>query len=175
MRRIYVVPALDHRVLDDALLLVGHLLAHARIVVERRSGATTRAGINRQELQQILVNLLTNALQAMPEGGKLWLNTDDHVDAHGRAGVILEVGDTGAGLDAKARDQLFRPFFTTKTDGNGLGLWISIGLVERYGGSIRGENWRERGTDRSGAVFTVMLLSDPVSPQSRDEQAAQPA
>ena len=70
---------------------------------------------------------------------------------------------------------MFRPFFTTKTDGNGLGLWISIGLVERYGGSIRGENWRERGADRPGAVFTVPLLSDPVTPQSRDEQAAQPA
>ena len=170
------VDAVDvNRALDDALLLVGHLLADACIVVERRSGATTRAGINRQELQQVLINLLTNALQAMPDGGTLWLNTDEHVDARGRAGVILEVGDSGGGLDVQARERLFRPFFTTKANGNGLGLWISIGLVERYGGSIRGENWRERASDRPGAVFTVVLLLEPVAPQSRDEQAAQPA
>jgi len=163
------VDAVDvNRGIDDALLLVGHLLAHARIVVQRHAGAAGQAGINRQELQQVLINLLTNALQAMPDGGALWLRTDDHVDAQGRTGVVLEVGDSGAGLDAQARERLFRPFFTTKTNGNGLGLWISIGLVERYGGSIRGENWRDRGLDRPGAVFTVTLLCDPVPPQSRD-------
>jgi two-component system NtrC family sensor kinase len=167
------VDAVDvNRGIDDALLLVGHLLAQARIVVQRHAGATRPAGINRQELQQVLVNLLTNALQAMPDGGALWLGTDDHVDAQGRPGVVLEVGDSGAGLDVQTRERLFRPFFSTKTNGNGLGLWISIGLVERYGGSIRGENWRGRGQERAGAVFTVTLLCDPVPPQSRDGASA---
>ena len=164
------VDAVDvHQALDDAMLLVGHLLAHARISVERRSRAGTRAGINRHELQQVLINLLTNALQAMPDGGTLWLETTDHVDAQGRAGVLLQVGDSGPGLDAQTRERLFRPFFTTKPDGNGLGLWISIGLVERYGGSIRGENWRDRGVDRPGAVFTVWLLREPVTAPTIDD------
>jgi two-component system NtrC family sensor kinase len=161
------VDAVDvNRAIDGALLLVGHLMAHAHVSVERDTRVSTRAGINPQELQQVLINLLTNALQAMPEGGRLWLGASDQVDTQGRSGVVLEVGDSGAGLDDQARDRLFRPFFTTKTDGNGLGLWVSLGLVERYGGSIRGENWRERGSDRPGAVFTVWLLREPVTPDS---------
>ena len=75
-------------------------------------------------------------------------------------------------MTTQARERLFRPFFTTKADGNGLGLWISIGLVERYGGSIRGENWRARGIDRPGAVFSVWLLRDPVAPGSADDGPA---
>lgn len=166
------VEAVDvNRALDGALLLVGHLLSHARISVARDTRAQTRAGINPQELQQVLINLLTNALQAMPDGGDLWLSTFDEVDTHGRSGVAIEVGDSGGGLDAQARERLFRPFFTTKTDGNGLGLWISIGLVERYGGNIRAENWRARGVDRPGAVFTVWLLRDPATPGSADDDA----
>ncbi len=170
------VDAVDvNRVLEDAMLLVGHLLAHARVTVQRTARATIRAGINRQELQQVLVNLLSNALQAMPEGGTLWLDTADHIDAQGRPGVVLEVGDSGAGLDAQAGDRLFHPFFTTKPDGNGLGLWISIGLIERYGGGMRGQNWRARGSDRPGAVFTVWLLRDPDTPQSHANASAPPA
>ena len=161
------VDAVDvNHAIDGALLLVGHLLAHADVGVERDTRASIRAGINPQELQQVLINLISNALQAMPQGGRLWLGATDRVDAQGRSGVALEVGDSGAGLDERARERLFRPFFTTRTDGNGLGLWISLGLVERYGGSIRGENWRERGTDRPGAVFTVWLLRNPVAPGS---------
>ena len=166
------VDAVDvNRALDSALLLVGHLLSHAHISVTRDTRACIRVGINAQELQQVLINLLTNALQAMPDGGDLWLSSYDEVDARGRSGVAIEVGDCGAGLDAQTLESLFRPFFTTKTDGNGLGLWISIGLVERYGGSIRGENWRTRGVDRPGAVFTVWLLREPVLPGAADDDA----
>ena len=68
--------------------------------------------------------------------------------------------DAGQGLSAQAQERLFRPFFTTKNDGNGLGLWISQGLVERYGGSISAAN-RVEG---SGAVFTVRLLTEPLAP-----------
>jgi two-component system, NtrC family, sensor kinase len=167
------VDAVDvNRAIDGALLLVGHLLSSATIRVARDTAAQTRAGINPQELQQVLINLLTNALQAMPQGGCLWLTTADQVDDKGRSGVLLEVGDSGDGLDGQAHARLFQPFFTTKADGNGLGLWISIGLVERYGGNIRGENWRDRGIDRPGAVFSVWLLRDPVVPDPADDGPA---
>jgi two-component system, NtrC family, sensor kinase len=158
------VEAVDvNQVLENSLVLVAHLLARTRIEVERELQATARAGINRQELQQVVINLLINAIQAMPEGGTLRLRTRDRQD--GRVGVVLEVSDSGPGLSERVRERLFRPFFTTKNDGNGLGLWISVGLVERYGGSIEGLNKRELGEDSTGATFRVWLLTEPQAPQ----------
>ncbi len=158
------VDAVDvNQVLENSLVLVAHLLARTGIEVERDLQATARAGVNRQELQQVVINLMINAIQAMPEGGGLRLRTRDRED--GRAGVLLEISDSGPGLSERVRERLFRPFFTTKNDGNGLGLWISVGLVERYGGSIEGLNRRELGEDLDGATFRVWLLTEPLVPQ----------
>ena len=79
--------------------------------------------------------------------------------------MLLEISDSGPGLSERVKERLFRPFFTTKNDGNGLGLWISVGLVERYGGSIEGLNRRELGDEADGAVFRVWLLTEPLVPQ----------
>jgi signal transduction histidine kinase len=152
--------------LDNSLVLVAHLLTHTRIQVVRSFEATTLAGINQQELQRVVINLLINAIQAMPEGGTLLLRTRNHTDSQGKSGVAIEIADTGARLTATVHDRLFRPFFTTKNEGNGLGLWISLGLVERYGGSIRAFNRRDQGEDLPGALFSVWLLADP-EPQER--------
>ncbi len=147
-------------VLEDCLVLVGHLLDRTRIGIERDFRATALAGINRQELQQVLVNLMVNAVQTMPEGGTLWLATADGYDDAGRPGVRIEVSDSGPGLDPQLLRQLFQPFVTRKKDGTGLGLWISRSIVERYGGDLRAGN--RSGPDGGGAVFTVLLLTDPV-------------
>jgi C4-dicarboxylate-specific signal transduction histidine kinase len=138
------------RVLDDCLVLVGHLLAKTRIRIDRDSRATRRPAINRNELQQVLVNLLVNAIHAMPEGGTMRLTTRDVGDD----GVEIEVADTGPGLGPELLAELFKPFVTRKKDGTGLGLWISRSIVERYGGDIRAA---DRGDGMSGAVFTVVL------------------
>ncbi len=161
------VEAVDvNRTLENSLVLVAHLLARTRIEVERELQATARAGVNRQELQQVVINLMINAIQAMPEGGRLRLRTRDRTDLDGgKTGVLLEISDTGPGLSDRVKERLFRPFFTTKNDGNGLGLWISVGLVERYGGSIEGRNRRELGEDVTGATFRVWLLTEPLAPQ----------
>ena len=147
------------RALEDCLVLTGHLLSRTRIVVERELRASRTAGINRQELQQVLVNLMVNAIHAMPDGGRLTLRTADWADGQGRAGVSIEVADTGPGLSDELIRELFQPFVTRKKDGTGLGLWISRSLVERYGGDIRAGN-RPAG-DGSGAVMRVLLLSEP--------------
>ncbi|MBI3531213.1 MAG: cache domain-containing protein [Burkholderiales bacterium] len=163
------VEAVDvNRALEDSLVLVAHLLAHTHIDVERDLQATAWAGINRQELQQVVINLLINAIQAMPGGGRLRLRTRNRSELvmDGRTGVLIEISDTGPGLSPKVRERLFRPFFTTKNDGNGLGLWISVGLVERYGGSIEGLNREELGDGVQGATFRVWLLSEPLSPET---------
>jgi two-component system NtrC family sensor kinase len=158
------IESVDTRLaLENSLVLVGHLLTHSGIDVVRDFQTTRSVEINRQELQQVLVNLLINAIQAMPQGGTLALHTRDGCDAQGRAGVVIEVGDSGGGLSAATQDKLFSPFFTTKNEGNGLGLWISVGLVERYGGSINGANRRERGEDAPGAVLSVWLLCEAAS------------
>lgn len=170
----YVETVDVNRTLEDSLVLVGHLLAHTRIEVVRQLQATIMVGINAQELQQVVINLLINAIQAMPGGGTLLLRTRDEVDAQGCPGVFIEVFDTGAGLSPAVHEKLFRPFFTTRNDGNGLGLWISVGLVERYGGSISGANRRERGQDTPGAVFSIWLLSEPQSLEKLEGEAGVP-
>ena len=146
--------------LSSSLVLVEHLLARTKIRIERQIIATSHAPINRQELQQVLINLMINAIQAMPDGGTLTLRTRDQRDAPGHPGVLIEICDTGTGLSDAIRERLFSPFFTTKDDGNGLGLWISVGLVDRYGGTIRAANRRDCGEDSSGAVFGVWLPCD---------------
>jgi len=155
------VDAVDaNAALTSSLVLVEHLLARTHITVARELRASQPVRVNRQELQQVLINLMINAIQAMPQGGTLTLRTRDAADGEAQPGVLLEVCDTGAGLSATTRERLFSPFFTTKNDGNGLGLWISVGLVERYGGSIRAGNRREAGEDVDGAVFGVWLPTE---------------
>jgi len=139
------------QVFNDCLVLTGHLLAKTRIEVRRQFAATRRPGINRNELQQVLVNLMVNAVHAMPQGGVLTLATADV----GEGGVSLSVSDTGSGFADDLLDDLFKPFITRKKDGTGLGLWISRSIVERYGGDIHAGNRPE-----GGAVMTVMLLCE---------------
>lgn len=159
------VESLDvNRVLADCLVLVNHLLARTRITLVRDWAARNPAAMNRQELQQVVINLLVNAIQAMPDGGTLTLQTLDANGAAGEPAVRIRVLDTGAGLAPAVRERLFHPFTTTRGDGTGLGLWISQGLVERYGGRIEADN-RDDGV--RGACFAVLLLSEaepPVEP-----------
>jgi signal transduction histidine kinase len=159
------VESLDvSQLLDESLVLVQHLMAKTQIEVERDLRATCRAAINRQELQQVFVNLLVNAVHAMPQGGRLVLRTRDAgeaaaadagADASGE--VHAEVIDTGPGLAPELLAQLFQPFTTRKKEGTGLGLFISRGIVERYGGDIRAAN---RSDGARGARFVVVLKAE---------------
>jgi signal transduction histidine kinase len=147
----YVTSVDTARVAEDCLVLVGHLLAKSRIALARDYTATRQPAINRNELQQVLVNLLVNAIHAMAGGGTLSLCTRDV----GSERVAIDVADTGPGLEATLMDQLFKPFVTRKKDGTGLGLWISRSIVERYGGELVAAN-----RDGSGACFSVLLRVD---------------
>jgi len=150
----YVTSLDPARLLDASLILVEHLLAKTQIEVRRRFASTRTVAINRQELQQVFVNLLVNAIHAMPGGGTLELATRDD-----GAEVLIEVADTGPGLPPELMSRLFQPFTTHKAEGTGLGLWISRGIVERYGGDIRAANRNGSGAAR-GAVFTVHLRAE---------------
>jgi PAS domain S-box-containing protein len=89
------------------------------------------------ELKQVFLNLIGNAVQAMPEGGRLRLRVAD-CQSGGLAGICISIVDTGSGVGPEQAKHLFEPFFTTKsTKGTGLGLWISRGIIQKYGGTIR--------------------------------------
>lgn len=161
------VESLDTRTaLQDCLVLVNHRLASGRIRVELDLPPCPPVAFNRQELQQVVINLLINAANAMPQGGTLTLRTrpwqPDPTGPTQAAGTRIDVLDTGSGLSEETLSRLFQPFFTTRPDGNGLGLWISLGLVERYGGEMSARNR----PDGPGAVFSVCLRSDISSEKS---------
>jgi two-component system, NtrC family, sensor kinase len=137
------------------------MLARTRITVQRDDHASRSPGINRQELQQVLVNLVVNAIHAMPEGGTLLLRSADWQAPDGAPGVAIEVADTGPGLPEDLMGVLFQPFVTRKKDGTGLGLWISRSIVERYGGQLSAENRPE-----GGARMTVRLRCEPAPDQA---------
>jgi signal transduction histidine kinase len=108
------------------------------------------------EIRQVMNNLVRNALDAMSSGGRLLVRLHPQRDWHtGVKGVRLTVADTGEGIRPEMRAHLFEPFQTTKEmTGTGLGLWVSKGIVEKHGGSIR---TRTRSDKRHGTVFTVWL------------------
>jgi signal transduction histidine kinase len=144
------IEAVDvNALLDDSLLLVRHQLNKAQVAVVKNTAATRSAHINRNELQQVLINLMVNALHAMPQGGTLTLSTQDWKND----GVSVTISDTGIGIPADNLQRIFDPFYTTKHgEGTGLGLSISYTLVARYGGTITVESKVGK-----GAAFTVSL------------------
>ena len=136
----------------DALVLVAADLRTNTIELEESYGDAGPVRIVETELQQVLVNLMINAVQAMPDGGRLMLATRT-ADRDGAPGVEISVTDTGAGIDAAVLDQVFDPFFTTKlAEGTGLGLSISQALVTKAGGMISVRN-----VPAGGASFSVWL------------------
>jgi two-component system NtrC family sensor kinase len=108
-----------------------------------------------QQIEQVLINLITNAVQAMQHGGSLRVNLN-------KSGSKVSIGvqDTGSGIPKQNLNRIFDPFFTTKPEGEGtgLGLSVSYGIVSRHGGTIEVES--ELGW---GTTFTVVLPEDPGS------------
>ncbi len=102
----------------------------------------------------MLINLITNARQAMPEGGRLVLRAK-RGKLRGESAVDLEVEDTGGGISNEVLRNIFNPFFTTKEKGTGLGLSISHRIIEHHRGEIEVKN-REQ-----GAAFILHLPTNP--------------
>lgn len=139
-------------VVTDCLPLVQHLLNKSEIAIGRDDATTRLVLMNRTELQQVLVNLIVNAIHAMPQGGRLTLRTRDR-NLDDRIGTTIEVQDTGIGMSAEVQQRIFDPFFTTKRQhGTGLGLSISQTLIARQGGRISVQSLPGHGT-----TFSIWL------------------
>jgi signal transduction histidine kinase len=103
------------------------------------------------QLQQAVLNILLNAIQAMPDGGTLFVGAASRCDKTGRGGdaaptVRIEIRDTGVGISEENLAKIFSPFYTTKHQGTGLGLAITRSIVEKNQGSIAVSSQPGRGT-----------------------------
>jgi CheY-like chemotaxis protein len=143
---------------------------------------------DRAQLEQVLVNLVLNARDAMPMGGTLTIGTgslflteDDArslVDLSAGPYVQLSISDTGCGMDSETQGQIFEPFFTTKDPGKGIGLGLSTayGIIQQSNGSIRVESEIDQ-----GATFTIYLpeviatIEETATPEQDDVPATDAA
>jgi two-component system sensor histidine kinase PilS (NtrC family) len=119
---------------------------HEHIKVEKNGcqGASTYG--NKTEVRQTLWNLVLNAVQSMPDGGRLKIQTSLVSPDNGQKYVEIRITDTGSGIEANDSGKVFEPFYTTKEGGSGLGLAIVNRIVESHGGSIKIESERDKGT-----------------------------
>jgi two-component system NtrC family sensor kinase len=139
-----------HEVIDRSLLLVRHQLELGGIELQLKLAEDLpRVPCDPAQIEQVLLALIMNAIDAMPRGGTLWIETQLTHDE-----VEIKVRDDGAGIALDVLPQIFEPFMTTKENGHGVGLGLAIsrGIVERHNGRIEVESQLGRGT-----TFTVTL------------------
>jgi signal transduction histidine kinase len=133
-----------HLFLDDLMRSFASSLEIANVKLMRDySKDPLYAKIDPDKLRQAISNVIINSIQAMPDGGELRIATT--YDAAQNA-VVIEINDTGVGIPQENIDRLFEPYFTTKSDGTGLGLPITYKLIEAHGGEIRVESEEGQGT-----------------------------
>ena len=144
-------------IMDEILQLYSRKLKGRQIHVSRRYRNHCQISGYSGELRQLLANLLVNAVDAMADGGFLQVRVATGRDwSNGHAGVRITVADNGSGIPHASLHQVFEPFYTTKKDtGTGLGLWVSRGIVQKHGGSIRVRS-RVDG-QATGTVFLIFL------------------
>ena len=110
---------------------------------------------DKQQLQQVLINLVQNARDSMPSGGTITLRGRSGAAAFRRGpkpAVMLDVIDTGTGIEPEVQNRLFDPFFSTKEGGTGLGLAIAARIVEQHRGLLQFSTRRNQ-----GSTFTIIL------------------
>ncbi len=136
-------------------------LRNARVRVEKRFRTDEPVVCFQGDVRQVLNNLVGNALEAMPFGGRLLIRSRKGRDwKTQKPGLVLTIADNGAGIPPAVRKHIFDAFFTTKgTAGNGLGLWVCQEIVDRHHGKLRVRSTQRPG--RNGTTFTFFLPFDP--------------
>lgn len=149
--------------LQSVLLLHTSKLRSAKVRVELRLEDAALLFGYAGELRQLFANLVGNAIDAMPEGGRLFVRART-MRHNGSRGVRITVADEGMGMSDSVRQRIFEPFFTTKeANGTGLGLWVSSEILEKHRGIllVRSRQPAYRG-DRSGTIFSLFFPWDGV-------------
>jgi len=156
-----ITPAALAEIIDDALILLEREMRKYRILVQREYHPCRLALVNGNDIHRVLINLLVNSRQAMPDGGTIFIKLVEDTDTNH---AILSVRDTGLGIPAEILPRIFDPYFSSKSGpdatgkgGTGLGLAVCREIIEAHHGRVRVESTVGRGTQ-----FTIWL---PLVPQ----------
>lgn len=140
-----------HELVQEVLILTNRQLERMRVRVDAALEPVEPVTGSPTQLKQVLLNLVLNAVESMPGGGSVKIETYPDRD-----GVVIQVTDSGIGMDEEIIPQIFEPFYSTKGEGTGLGLSVSYGIIEGHGGHIEVES--EPG---KGSRFIVWLPCRP--------------
>jgi Amt family ammonium transporter len=136
-----------NQLIEDTLLLISHVLKEHDTRIEKAFSVMPTISADRDQMRQVFLNLILNAMQAMSEGGRLKITTTVKENK-----IQISFQDEGPGIPESIQDKLFEPFFTTKEEGIGLGLSITYRIIKAHHGQIGLENLAGK-----GAVFTITL------------------
>ena len=140
-------PVNFHQLVHEVLTLANKQLERMRIETQVNLANVPAIEGNPSQLKQVILNLVLNATEAMPDGGQLGISLYQQDD-----GVALSIADTGVGIDDATLTQIFEPFYSTKGDGTGLGLAVSYGIIQGHSGTINVES-----KPGAGSRFIVWL------------------
>lgn len=150
------------KVLEEVLALYARKINFKKISLQPDFGDNIEIAGYPGEIRQIFANLIANAIEALPSEGSLRIRASraQSRDGSSRPGVRVTFLDDGSGIALAHRTRIFEPFFTTKKDvGTGLGLWLTLGLVEKHHGSIRVRSNTQPG--KTSTAFSVFLPNQP--------------
>jgi len=154
-----LLPCSIKKILEHVMKLVKTEMEKNNISLEKDiSEGITEISADAQQLQQVFLNLSLNAIQAMPEGGKLFIRVREEGEY-----MTITFRDTGRGISKENLDKLFTPFFSTKKNGTGLGLATSYRIIENHGGSISVESEPDKGTS--------FIINMPLITERRSDSA----
>lgn len=147
------------KAIDDLMGLVHYEAFKGNIRIVRKYGTDVPPVIaSEKQLKQVFMNLIINAMQAMPNGGEIIITTGSLLKDAGGGVVYVSIADTGCGIPQESLERLFKPFYTTKANGTGLGLSITRKIIREHGGTIEVSSELNKGT-----VFTIKIpFSNPL-------------
>jgi two-component system, NtrC family, sensor histidine kinase HydH len=152
LRRLVIRPAGVHELLDEVVHLVRPQAEgqHVDLTLKRPEVNFPRVPLDAEKIKQAVLNLVINALEAMPEGGDLVLGA-----SASNGELVVDVTDTGPGIPPEIQKDLFKPYFSTKDRGTGMGLALTEKLVGQHGGRI------DLRTSPSGTTFSIVIPLEP--------------
>jgi len=136
-----------HQIVDSAVNFISPKARSQGIELRQDLKATfSQLNIDKEQIRQVLLNILLNAIEAMPKGGVLEIKTQNDFDSRIKKQVQIIIKDSGPGISPENQKKIFEPFFTTKSDGTGLGLFISARIVNLHKGVIDVDSRMAHGT-----------------------------